>query len=130
MTPAWHDQLPQRPPTRRGRRPRLQLPFPLAPFLSSSLPAVCLLVCLPCLAPAFVSNRRSRQRLRQSSPPGLRALSFRADLIFRPRYPWRPCRSRVRKAVLLHSRTRQTSCATPRPLHSSPTLQPMGLLLQ
>src|SRR4029453_3584899 len=130
MTPAGHVQLPQRPPTCRGQRPRLQLLFPLARFLSSLLQALASLVFLLCLVLTSASNHRSRQRPRRSSPAGLRALSFRARRIFRPRYPWIPCRSRVRKAVRLPSRIPPTSCARRKRLHWSPTRQPTELLLQ
>src|SRR5262245_2075696 len=130
MTPAGHVQLPQRPPICRGQRPRLQLLFPLALFLSSLPQALASLVSLLCLVPTPASSHRSRQRLHQSSPPGLLELSFRARRISQPRYRSRPCRSRVRKAVRLRSRTRQTSCARQTRLHWSPTRQPTELLLQ
>src|SRR5215475_3246115 len=120
MMLAGHVPLSQRPSTCRRRRPRLQV----ALVLPSLLQALSFLVFLPCLVPTSASNRLLPQRLRQSSPPGLRALSFRLRRIFRPRYPWRPCPSRVRKEVRLRSRILPTSYARRRRLHWSPTLQP------
>src|SRR5438105_167634 len=46
----------------------------------------------PLVAPL---NRRLSQPLPRSSPPGLRALWFRAGRLFRRRSRWKPCRSRA-----------------------------------
>src|SRR5438477_40184 len=79
------------------RRPfsQPQVPSFLPQVLSSFLQALPFSVSPPSFLPVAALNHRLWQPLPRSSPPGLRALWFRAGRLSPRRSGWKPCRSRA-----------------------------------